>query len=79
VGIAVAAKGAFIGCRDHLHADVKLLGAIAAEARRLADCVREGSVAPVELSGATFTVSNARYVLDNGGNIRHNLPQAAIL
>jgi pyruvate dehydrogenase E2 component (dihydrolipoamide acetyltransferase) len=34
------------------------LGEIAREARRLAAAVRDGSVTPAELSGATFTVSN---------------------
>ena len=39
-------------------ADEKSLGTIAAEARRLAERVRDGKITPPELSAGTFTVSN---------------------
>jgi pyruvate dehydrogenase E2 component (dihydrolipoamide acetyltransferase) len=57
VGVAVATDDALIvpTVRD---ADTRSLGALAAEARRLAGSVRAGTVTPEELSGATFTVSN---------------------
>src|SRR6185295_15888088 len=57
VGIAVAADGALV-VPTIFDADQKSLGAIATEARRLAASVRDGTVTPPELSGATFTVSN---------------------
>jgi pyruvate dehydrogenase E2 component (dihydrolipoamide acetyltransferase) len=57
VGIAVAAEGALV-VPTIFDADQKSLGQIAAESRRLATQVREGTVTPADLSGATFTVSN---------------------
>ena len=57
VGVAVATEGALV-VPTVFDADVKGLGAIAADTRRLAEAVREGSIAPAELEGATFTVSN---------------------
>jgi pyruvate dehydrogenase E2 component (dihydrolipoamide acetyltransferase) len=57
VGMAVATAGALV-VPTIFDADVKGLGALAAETRRLAEAVRDGRVAPAELEGATFTVSN---------------------
>jgi pyruvate dehydrogenase E2 component (dihydrolipoamide acetyltransferase) len=57
VGIAVAAQDALV-VPTIFDADRKGLREIAADARALAGKVRDGSVTPPELSGATFTVSN---------------------
>jgi pyruvate dehydrogenase E2 component (dihydrolipoamide acetyltransferase) len=57
VGMAVATEDALV-VPTVFDADVKGLGAIAADTRRLAEAVREGRIAPAELEGATFTVSN---------------------
>jgi pyruvate dehydrogenase E2 component (dihydrolipoamide acetyltransferase) len=57
VGIAVAAGDALV-VPTIFDADERGLGGIAAAARELARRVRDGSVTPPELSGATFTVSN---------------------
>ena len=62
-----------------LDADTKSLGAIAAEARRLAERVRDGTVTPPELSGATFTVSNLGMYGMTAITPVINPPQAAIL
>jgi pyruvate dehydrogenase E2 component (dihydrolipoamide acetyltransferase) len=78
VGFAVAAPDALVVpvIRD---ADVKSLGAVAAEARTLAERVRSGAVTPPELSGGTFTVSNlGMFGIDRFVGII-NAPQAAIL
>lgn len=78
VGIAVAADGALV-VPTIFDADEKSLGAIAAEARRLAGRVREGTVSPPELSGATFTVSNLGMYGMTAITPVVNVPQAAIL
>ena len=57
VGFAVAADDALIVPTVY-DADTKSLGAIARDTRELADRVRSGKIAPADLSGATFTVSN---------------------
>jgi pyruvate dehydrogenase E2 component (dihydrolipoamide acetyltransferase) len=78
VGVAVAATDALVVpvVRD---ADTKSVGALAAEARALAERVRAGSITPPELSGGTFTVSNlGMYGIDRFEGII-NPPQAAIL
>jgi pyruvate dehydrogenase E2 component (dihydrolipoamide acetyltransferase) len=78
VGIAVAAEGALV-VPTIFDADEKSLGAIAAEARRLASRVREGTVSPPELAGGTFTVSNlGMYGMTAITPVVH-APQAAIL
>jgi pyruvate dehydrogenase E2 component (dihydrolipoamide acetyltransferase) len=60
-------------------ADRKSLLEIAGETRRLAERVRQRSVTPAELSGATFTVSNlGMYGVSSFAAII-NPPQAAIL
>ncbi|WCB93079.1 Dihydrolipoyllysine-residue acetyltransferase component of pyruvate dehydrogenase complex [Baekduia alba] len=78
VGIAVAADGALV-VPTIFDADEKSLGAIAAEARRLAGRVREGTVSPPELAGATFTVSNLGMYGMTAITPVINAPQAAIL
>jgi len=78
VGVAVAAQDALVVpvVRD---ADEKSLGEIARRARALIEKVREGTITPPELSGATFTVSNlGMYGIERFTAIV-NPPQAAIL
>ncbi len=78
VGVAVAAQDALVVpvVRD---ADEKSLGEIARRARALIEKVREGTITPPELSGATFTVSNlGMYGIERFTAII-NPPQAAIL
>jgi pyruvate dehydrogenase E2 component (dihydrolipoyllysine-residue acetyltransferase) len=78
VGIAVAARDALV-VPTVFDADRKGLREIAAEARSLAGKVRDGSITPPELSGATFTVSNlGMYGIRSFGAIV-NSPQAGIL
>jgi pyruvate dehydrogenase E2 component (dihydrolipoamide acetyltransferase) len=57
VGIAVAARDALV-VPTVFDADRKSLLEIASDSRGLAERVRDGTVTPPELSGATFTVSN---------------------
>ena len=78
VGVAVAVPDALV-VPTIFDADRRTLGEIAAVSRELSRKVRDGSITPPELSGATFTVSN----LGMHG-IREfvaviNPPQAAIL
>jgi len=78
VGIAVAADDALI-VPTIFDADEKSLGQISESARTLAARVRDGSIAPSELAGATFTVSNlGMYGVDSFSAVI-NPPQAAIL
>jgi pyruvate dehydrogenase E2 component (dihydrolipoamide acetyltransferase) len=78
VGIAVAADDALV-VPTIFDADRKSLGAIAADARGLAARVRDGTVTPPELSGATFTVSNLGMYGMTAITPVINAPQAAIL
>jgi pyruvate dehydrogenase E2 component (dihydrolipoamide acetyltransferase) len=78
VGIAVAAADTLI-VPTIFDADQKSLGAISAESRRLAERVREGTITPPELSGATFTVSNLGMYGMSAITPVINAPQAAIL
>jgi len=78
VGIAVAAQDALV-VPTITDADTRSLGAIAAEARRLAGRVRDGSITPPELSGGTFTVSNLGMYGMTAITPVINVPQAAIL
>jgi len=78
VGIAVAAAAALV-VPTIADADTRSLGSIAAEARRLAGRVRDGSVTPPELSGGTFTVSNLGMFGMTAISPVINMPQAAIL
>jgi pyruvate dehydrogenase E2 component (dihydrolipoamide acetyltransferase) len=57
VGFAVAGEGTLV-VPVVADADLKSIGRIASEARRLAERARDGSITPAELSGGTFTVSN---------------------
>jgi pyruvate dehydrogenase E2 component (dihydrolipoamide acetyltransferase) len=57
IGIAVATDDALV-VPTVFDADQKSLGTIAAESRRLAEQVRDRTIAPTALTGATFTVSN---------------------
>ena len=60
-------------------ADRKSLGEIGRDARALASRVRDGSMTPPQVSGATFTVSNlGMYGVDSFSAVI-NPPQAAIL
>ncbi len=78
VGIAVAADDALV-VPTVFDADTRSLGAIAAVTRTLAGRVRDGSIAPRELAGATFTISNlGMYGIDSFSAVI-NPPQAAIL
>src|SRR5207245_1691117 len=78
VGVAVAADRALV-VPTIFDADQKSLGAIAAEARRLAGAVRDGTVTPAELAGATFTVSNLGMYGMTAITPVINVGQAAIL
>ena len=78
VGIAVAADRALV-VPTITAADVRSLGSIAGEARRLSERVRSGTVTPAELSGATFTVSNLGMFGMTAITPVVNMPQAAIL
>jgi pyruvate dehydrogenase E2 component (dihydrolipoamide acetyltransferase) len=78
VGVAVAAQDSLVVPTVH-DADVKSLGAIAAETRRLVGRVRSGQITPPELAGGTFTVSNlGMFGIDRFEGII-SAPQAAIL
>jgi pyruvate dehydrogenase E2 component (dihydrolipoamide acetyltransferase) len=78
IGIAVAGDETLV-VPTVLDADTKSLGAIARETRRLAARVRDGSITPAELGGATFSISNlGMYGIDSFSAVI-NPPQAAIL
>jgi pyruvate dehydrogenase E2 component (dihydrolipoamide acetyltransferase) len=78
VGIAVAADEALL-VPTVFDADVKSLGAIAAETRALAEQCRAGSITPPQLGGGTFTVSNLGMFGVTAFTAIVNQPQAAIL
>jgi pyruvate dehydrogenase E2 component (dihydrolipoamide acetyltransferase) len=78
VGIAVAARDALV-VPTIFDADLKGLRQIATEARALAARVRDQSITPPELSGATFTVSNLGMFGISNFHPIINSPQAAIL
>jgi pyruvate dehydrogenase E2 component (dihydrolipoamide acetyltransferase) len=78
VGMAVAASGALV-VPTVFNADSKSLGQIARETRNLAERVRDGSIAPAELAGGTFTVSNLGMFGMTAITPVINPPQAAIL
>ena len=78
VGIAVAARDALV-VPTVFDADRKGLWQIGNESRALAERVREATITPPELSGATFTVSNlGMFGIDSFAAVI-NPPQAAIL
>ncbi|HEX5309348.1 MAG TPA: dihydrolipoamide acetyltransferase family protein [Solirubrobacteraceae bacterium] len=84
VGVAVAVSsqdptaGALV-VPTIFDADAKALGEIARETRTLAQRVRDGSITPPELGGATFTVSNLGMYGIRQFTAIVNPPQAAIL
>jgi pyruvate dehydrogenase E2 component (dihydrolipoamide acetyltransferase) len=78
VGIAVAGEDMLV-VPTIFDADTKSLGEIGRTARTLARRVREGSIAPGDVAGGTFTVSNlGMYGVDSFSAVI-NPPQAAIL
>ncbi|MGI8631719.1 MAG: dihydrolipoamide acetyltransferase family protein [Solirubrobacterales bacterium] len=78
VGVAVAAEGTLV-VPTIFDADKKGLGEISADTRELAQKVRDGKVAPPDVSGGTFTVSNlGMFGIENFAAVV-NMPQAAIL
>jgi len=78
IGVAVAGQDALV-VPTVFDADRKSLGTIAAEARRLAERVREGKITPPELSAGTFTISNLGMYGIRRFVAVINPPQAAIL
>jgi pyruvate dehydrogenase E2 component (dihydrolipoamide acetyltransferase) len=78
VGVAVAGAGTLV-VPTVFDADTKPLTEIAVATRTLAAKVRDGSVTPPELSGATFTVSNLGMLGVTRFTAVINPPQAAIL
>jgi pyruvate dehydrogenase E2 component (dihydrolipoamide acetyltransferase) len=78
VGVAVAADNALV-VPTVFAADTKSVGQIASETRRLAAAVRDGSIAPHDLDGGTFTVSNLGMFGMTAIFPVINPPQAAIL
>ncbi len=78
VGVAVAADEALV-VPTLFDADRLSLGEISRLSRELAGRVRDGSIAPAELAGGTFTVSNlGMYGVDSVSAVI-NPPQVAIL
>ncbi len=78
VGVAVAGEGTLV-VPTVFDADTKSLIEIAAQTRTLATQVRDGSVAPADLAGGTFTVSNLGMLGVARFTAVINPPQAAIL
>jgi pyruvate dehydrogenase E2 component (dihydrolipoamide acetyltransferase) len=78
IGVAVAGEDALI-VATVFDCDRKSLGQIARDARALAEKVRDKSITPPELSGATFTVSNLGMFGIEQFTAIINPPQAAIL
>jgi len=78
VGVAVAGDGSLM-VPTVFDADRLSLGAIAARTRALAERARAGTVAPADLDGGTFTVSNLGMLGADRFAAVINPPQAAIL
>jgi pyruvate dehydrogenase E2 component (dihydrolipoamide acetyltransferase) len=78
IGVAVAAEDALV-VPTVFDADTKSLGQIARDARAAAERVRDKTITPPELSGATFTVSNLGMVGIEFFTAIINPPQASIL
>ena len=78
VGVAVAAQDALV-VPTVFDADRKSLGQIARDARAVAEKVRDKTITPPELSGATFTVSNLGMFGIEQFVAIINPPQASIL
>ena len=78
VAVAVAVEGSLL-TPVVPDADLKPVGEIARETRRLIERARAGQVSPAELDGGTFTVSNlGMFGIDRFEGII-NAPQSAIL
>jgi pyruvate dehydrogenase E2 component (dihydrolipoamide acetyltransferase) len=78
IGVAVAAMDALV-VPTVFDADRKSLGQIARDARAAAEKVRDRTITPPELSGATFTVSNLGMFGIEQFTAIINPPQASIL
>lgn len=78
IGVAVAGQDALI-VPVVADADRRALGEIARETRELARAVRDGSITPAQLDGATFTLSNLGMYGVSSFTAVINPPQAAIL
>ena len=78
VGVAVATDGSLV-VPTITDADLRSLGSIAQETRRLAGAVRDGTVTAGDLAGGTFTVSNLGMFGVSAFAAVVNPPQAAIL
>jgi pyruvate dehydrogenase E2 component (dihydrolipoamide acetyltransferase) len=78
IGVAVASEGTLV-VPTVFDADLRSLVEIAAQTRKLATQVRDGTVAPADLSGGTFTVSNLGMLGVARFTAVINPPQAAIL
>ena len=78
VGVAVAAEEALV-VPTVFDADLASLGTIARRTRELSQRVRDGHIAPAELAGGTFTVSNLGMYGVSHFTAVINPPQAAIL
>jgi pyruvate dehydrogenase E2 component (dihydrolipoamide acetyltransferase) len=78
IGVAVAAQDALV-VPTIFDADTKSLGKIARDARAAAEKVRDKTITPPELSGATFTVSNLGMYGIEFFTAIINPPQASIL
>jgi len=78
VGMAIATPDSLV-VATVFDADQQSLGSIARTTRRLAERVRDGSITPPELGGATFTVSNLGMFGVDRFSAVVNPPQAAIL
>jgi pyruvate dehydrogenase E2 component (dihydrolipoamide acetyltransferase) len=78
IGMAVASEGTLV-VPTVFDADVKSLTEVALATRALAAKVRDATVSPSELAGATFTVSNLGMLGVARFTAVINPPQAAIL
>jgi pyruvate dehydrogenase E2 component (dihydrolipoamide acetyltransferase) len=78
IGVAVAGAGTLV-VPTVFDADIRSLTEIAVATRALAAKVRDGTVTPPELSGATFTVSNLGMLGVTRFTAVINPPQSAIL
>jgi pyruvate dehydrogenase E2 component (dihydrolipoamide acetyltransferase) len=78
IGMAVAGEGTLI-VPTIFDADAKTVTQIAAESRALAAQVRDGTIAPADLAGGTFTISNLGMFGVTSFTAVINAGQAAIL
>jgi pyruvate dehydrogenase E2 component (dihydrolipoamide acetyltransferase) len=78
IGVAVAGEETLV-VPTVFDADVKSLVEIASQTRALAAQVRDGTIAPADLAGGTFTVSNLGMLGVARFTAVINSPQAAIL